>query len=123
MTGWVAVENWDMFEKVMDYVYSRSIKSESCLHPLLMSEPAVSKHTHTPHTHTHTHTHTHMHVHTHTHKGKFKGLFDVVAVLLTMDEASQRCHTLTDMDKNVKSQTECKMRQSGQAGNHHCGTG
>ncbi|KAK7098169.1 actin-like protein 6A [Littorina saxatilis] len=34
------VENWDIFEKVMDYVYSRSIKSESCLHPLLMSEPA-----------------------------------------------------------------------------------
>ena len=44
-TGYVAVENWDMFEKVMDYVYSHSIKSESCLHPLLMSEPAVSIHT------------------------------------------------------------------------------
>lgn len=34
------VENWDMFEKVMDYVYSRSIKSEASIHPLLMSEPA-----------------------------------------------------------------------------------
>ncbi|KAL8618987.1 Actin-like 6A [Nucella lapillus] len=34
------VEDWDVFEKVMDYVYNRSIKSESCLHPLLMSEPA-----------------------------------------------------------------------------------
>ena len=37
-----SVENWDIFEKVMDYVYSRSIKSESNLHPALMSEPAVS---------------------------------------------------------------------------------
>ncbi|RUS73188.1 hypothetical protein EGW08_019050 [Elysia chlorotica] len=34
------IENWDIFEKVMDYVYSRSIKSESNLHPALMSEPA-----------------------------------------------------------------------------------
>ncbi|XP_076471335.1 actin-like protein 6A isoform X2 [Babylonia areolata] len=34
------VEDWDIFEKVMDYAYNRSIKSESCLHPLLMSEPA-----------------------------------------------------------------------------------
>lgn len=34
------IENWDIFEKVMDYAYNRSIKSESCLHPLLMSEPA-----------------------------------------------------------------------------------
>ena len=37
-----SVEDWDIFEKVMDYTYNRRIKSESCLHPLLMSEPAVS---------------------------------------------------------------------------------
>ncbi|XP_025088716.1 actin-like protein 6A isoform X2 [Pomacea canaliculata] len=34
------IENWDMFEKVMDYAYGKSIKSEASLHPLLMSEPA-----------------------------------------------------------------------------------
>ena len=61
-----------MFEKVMDYVYSRSIKSESCLHPLLMSEPAVSKHTHTPHTHMHTH------ACPHTHRGRLKRLLPSV---------------------------------------------
>lgn len=34
------IENWDTFEQVMDHVYSRHIKSESQLHPVLMSEPA-----------------------------------------------------------------------------------
>uniref|UniRef100_A0A0B6YSV1 Actin, cytoplasmic n=1 Tax=Arion vulgaris TaxID=1028688 RepID=A0A0B6YSV1_9EUPU len=34
------IENWDIFEKVMDYVYSQSVKSEANLHPVLMSEAA-----------------------------------------------------------------------------------
>lgn len=37
-----AVENWDLFEEVLDYSYKKHIKSESNLHPVLMSEPAVS---------------------------------------------------------------------------------
>jgi len=36
------VEDWELFEKFMDHFYARHIKSESELHPLLMSEPAVS---------------------------------------------------------------------------------
>jgi len=32
------IEDWDLFEKVLDYTYSRHIKSESHLHPVLMSE-------------------------------------------------------------------------------------
>jgi len=35
------VNDWDLFEKVMDHTYSKYIKSESELHPVLMSEPAV----------------------------------------------------------------------------------
>lgn len=34
------IEDWDIFENVMDYVYSHSIKSESTHHPALMSEAA-----------------------------------------------------------------------------------
>lgn len=34
------VNDWDLFEKVMDHTYSKYIKSESELHPVLMSEPA-----------------------------------------------------------------------------------
>ncbi|KAI0214161.1 Actin-like protein 6B [Lamellibrachia satsuma] len=34
------VSDWDLFEKVMDHTYSKYIKSESELHPVLMSEPA-----------------------------------------------------------------------------------
>lgn len=34
------IEDWDIFEKVMDYTYSHSIKSESHHHPVLMSEAA-----------------------------------------------------------------------------------
>lgn len=34
------IEDWDMFEKLLDYIYTRCIKSESDYHPLLMSEPA-----------------------------------------------------------------------------------
>lgn len=33
------VEDWDMFEKVVDYVYSHSLNAEAEFHPLLMSEP------------------------------------------------------------------------------------
>uniref|UniRef100_A0A224YQK8 Actin-like protein 6B n=1 Tax=Rhipicephalus zambeziensis TaxID=60191 RepID=A0A224YQK8_9ACAR len=32
------VEDWDLFEKVLDYTYSRHVKSEPHLHPVLMSE-------------------------------------------------------------------------------------
>lgn len=32
------IEDWDLFEKMMDYTYSRHIKSDSHLHPVLMSE-------------------------------------------------------------------------------------
>ncbi|KAJ1526861.1 hypothetical protein ONE63_008419 [Megalurothrips usitatus] len=32
------IEDWDLFEKVLDYTYSKSIQSESMLHPVLMSE-------------------------------------------------------------------------------------
>ncbi|CAN7983732.1 unnamed protein product [Ixodes hexagonus] len=34
------VEDWDLFEKLLDYTYSRHIKSEPHLHPVLMSEAA-----------------------------------------------------------------------------------
>ena len=36
------VEDWDMFERIMDYTYSHHIRSESMMHPVMMSEPAVS---------------------------------------------------------------------------------
>ncbi|XP_064477175.1 actin-like protein 6A [Ornithodoros turicata] len=32
------IEDWDLFEKMMDYAYSRHIKSDSHLHPVLISE-------------------------------------------------------------------------------------
>jgi len=32
------VEDWDMFEKVLDHIYAKHIKSEPNLHPVLMSE-------------------------------------------------------------------------------------
>jgi len=38
----LTVEDWDLFEKFLDHFYARHVKSESELHPLLMSEPAVS---------------------------------------------------------------------------------
>ncbi|KAK6184521.1 hypothetical protein SNE40_001833 [Patella caerulea] len=34
------VDNWDVFEKVMDYTYERHIKSDADHHPVMMSEPA-----------------------------------------------------------------------------------
>lgn len=36
------VEDWDLFEKMLDYVYDKHIKSESSFHPVLMSEASVS---------------------------------------------------------------------------------
>ena len=30
-----------MYEDMMDHIYNKSIKSESNLHPVMMSEPAV----------------------------------------------------------------------------------
>ena len=37
-----AVEDWDMFENTMDYIYKKLLQSDSPEHPVLMSEPAVS---------------------------------------------------------------------------------
>jgi len=34
-----AVEDWDMFENVLEYVYGHSLNAVSEYHPLLMSEP------------------------------------------------------------------------------------
>lgn len=35
------IEDWDLFEKVLDYTYAKCIKSESELHPVLISEASV----------------------------------------------------------------------------------
>ena len=35
------IEDWDVFEKVLDYTYNKCIKSESEFHPILMSEAPV----------------------------------------------------------------------------------
>lgn len=32
------IEDWDLFEKVLDYTYAKSIQSKSMYHPVLMSE-------------------------------------------------------------------------------------
>lgn len=34
------VDNWDLFEKVLDYTYAKVIQSESMYHPVLFSEAA-----------------------------------------------------------------------------------
>lgn len=36
------VEDWDVFEKMLDYVYGHYVKSDPDLHPVLMSEASVS---------------------------------------------------------------------------------
>lgn len=36
------IDDWDVFEKILDYTYSKCIKSESEFHPVLMSEAPVS---------------------------------------------------------------------------------
>lgn len=35
-----AVEDWDMFEDVIEYIYAHSLNAVPEYHPLLMSEPA-----------------------------------------------------------------------------------
>lgn len=37
------VEDWDSFQAILDHTYKTHIKSEASLHPVLMSEAAVSK--------------------------------------------------------------------------------
>ena len=34
------VEDWDMFEKMVDYMYESGLKANADEHPILMSEPA-----------------------------------------------------------------------------------
>lgn len=34
------VEDWDLFESLLDYIYKKGVQSESNLHPVLFSEPA-----------------------------------------------------------------------------------
>lgn len=36
------IEDWDVFEKILDYTYAKCIKSEAEFHPVLMSEAPVS---------------------------------------------------------------------------------
>lgn len=38
----VTVEDWDSFQAILDHTYKMHIKSESALHPVLMSEAPVS---------------------------------------------------------------------------------
>lgn len=38
----LSVENWDMFEQVIDHTYKRYVQSESQEHPVMMSEASVS---------------------------------------------------------------------------------
>lgn len=38
----LSVENWDIFEQLLDYSYNRCVFSESKFHPVLFTEPAVS---------------------------------------------------------------------------------
>lgn len=35
------IEDWDTFEKVLDYSYEKCIKSEAQYHPVLFSEATV----------------------------------------------------------------------------------
>lgn len=35
------IEDWDVFEKILNYTYAKCIKSESEFHPVLMSEAPV----------------------------------------------------------------------------------
>ena len=38
----LAVEDWDLFESVLRHCYTKHLKSESEMHPVMMAEPAVS---------------------------------------------------------------------------------
>eukprot|EP00126_Sphaerothecum_destruens_P005670 Sdes_comp18949_c0_seq2m9460 len=33
------VDDWDLFESMLDYMYDSGLKAKSCEHPLLMAEP------------------------------------------------------------------------------------
>lgn len=35
------VDDWDLFEKMLDYIYARHIMSESSQHPVMFSEVSV----------------------------------------------------------------------------------
>ena len=35
------IDDWDLFENVLNYAYSQCVKSDSELHPVLMSEAPV----------------------------------------------------------------------------------
>jgi actin-related protein len=35
------IDNWDLFEKILDHTYSHYLQSESRYHPVLFSEAAV----------------------------------------------------------------------------------
>ena len=35
------IEDWDMFEKIIDYSYEKCVKSESQYHPVIFSEASV----------------------------------------------------------------------------------
>ena len=38
---YVVVEDWDLFEKVVDYTYTKHLRSVPSEHPVLMSEASV----------------------------------------------------------------------------------
>lgn len=40
------IDNWDLFEKLLDHSYKRHIRSDSELHPVLMSEAPVRNYFH-----------------------------------------------------------------------------
>lgn len=37
------IEDWDVFERILDYTYANCIKSDSKIHPVLMTEAAVNQ--------------------------------------------------------------------------------
>lgn len=36
-----SVENWDLFEKMLDHIYGHGLGAQSEFHPALFTEPAV----------------------------------------------------------------------------------
>lgn len=36
------VENWELFEKIMDYIFQKNFRTDPEYHPVLFSEPPVS---------------------------------------------------------------------------------
>ena len=39
------VNDWELYQKLLDHLYKKHIKAASELHPVLMSEPSVSRST------------------------------------------------------------------------------